>query len=132
MKHTMVRLARLRETQRRQAELGFLRIKADLAAATLSEDAVMQSRMGEGRLQRAVDLQHGDMLLGYLHQTAENLTVQLITAQHELRDRSREAKQMEKIVALHKAALATKVARAEQQTVETWLRGRSRPQEDLL
>jgi hypothetical protein len=126
VKKSLVRLAKLRDLQRQQAQALVHRAESDLSAARQCQNQVIMGRLGPETTQTAQALQHSDVLLGHLQRSADRLMGQVAEAQQKLHARARDAKQIEKIVAQQAAARAAVQARAESQAVEAWVRSRKK------
>ncbi len=128
MSKSMLRLSKLRDSQKRHSALHMQRCRSDLQVTEASA-AALQAQQEVGQLCSVAQLQHAQQLLGQLHQTAAQLQHRLDDARLVLQARSRDAKQIETIVAQQRAAAAARRAKQESQAVEAWLRSRRKPEE---
>ena len=121
---------KLRETQRRAAELRQLAAQADLQATQAAQMSLQQARLHVGTTLSGQALQHDDALVLQLQHSVEALAAKLTQAQASLRVHAREAKQIEKIVEQQRALAAQRALVTEKAAMETWVRSRPRPQHE--
>ncbi len=124
MKTSLLRLAKLRHTQHRQAKLWAGRIAADLQATQQCAQEVMQAHRQIGTQRPAYLYHHDEFMLGCLQSAAQKLTADLERAHNDLRERAREAKQMQTLVDNQRQAAAERRERAEIAQIEAWGRNR--------
>jgi hypothetical protein len=120
MKASLLRLAKLRATQHRQAELWVARVAADLHATERCAEQWMEEKTTVGSVRTAGQWQHDAQVVEKLQVAAQKLTRDLVVAQDEYKERARDAKQLAKIIEAQQEEKAKRILRAETQMVEAW------------